>query len=126
MIKASGIAAGIMMMGDNFINAVHYTTHVFWSSGDIAMNGGNYLANDIWGKTLEMTKLGHYLTNNNASYDAWRITSTNFANQVPNGSTVFAMQNINGVSVMSTWANIEYPILSKKLVEIIYEIIGGI
>lgn len=66
------------------------------------------------------------LTKHSADYGAWKIASANFANQVSNGSTVFAMQNINGVSITSTWATIEYPILEKKAIEIIYEIIGGI
>lgn len=126
MAKVGGLGAAMVMMGDNFSNAIHHTTHVFWSGGDISMNGGNYLANDVGGTTLEMTRLGQYLTNHSAKYEAWKIASANFANQVSNGSTVFAMQNINGVGIASTWATTEYPILVKKAVEIIYEIIGGI
>lgn len=41
-------------------------------------------------------------------------------------STVFVMRNINGVGIASTWATTEYPILAKKAIEFIYEIIGGI
>lgn len=126
MAKVGGLGAAMVMMGDNFSNAIHHTTHVFWSGGDISMNGGNYLAKDVGGTTLEMTRLGQYLTNHSAKYEAWKIASANFANQVPNGSTVFAMQNINGISITSTWATTEYPILVRKAVEIIYEIIGGI
>ena len=90
------------------------------------MNGGNYLAKDVGGTTLEMTRLGQYLTNHSVKYEAWKIASANFANQVSNGSTVFAIQNINGISITSTWATTEYPILVKKAAEIIYVIIGGI
>ncbi len=126
MVKVGGLGATILMMGDNFNNALHHTTHVFWSGGDISMNGGKYLANDVGGKTLEMTKLGQYLTNSGAKYEAWKIASANFASQVQNGGTIFAMQNINGIGITSTWATTEYPILVKKAVEIIYEIVGGI
>ena len=126
MLKAGGFGATMLMLGDNLSSAFNNFTHVFWSGGDISMNGGNYLANDVGGKTLEMTRLGQYLTKHSAEYDAWKIASANFANQVSNGSTVFVMQNINGVGIASTWATTEYPILAKKVIEFIYEIIGGI
>ena len=126
MLKAGGFGATMLMLGDNLRSAFNNFTHVFWSGGDISMNGGNYLANDVGGKTLEMTRLGQYLTKHSAEYDAWKIASANFANQVSNGSTVFVMQNVNGVGITSTWATTEYPILAKKAIEFIYEIIGGI
>ena len=126
MAKVGGLGAAMVMMGDNFSNVIHHTTHVFWSGGDISMNGGNYLAKDVGRTTLEMTRLGQYLTNHSAEYDAWKIASANFANQVSNGSTVFVVQNINGVGIASTCATTEYPILAKKAIEFIYEIIGGI
>lgn len=126
MLKTGGFGATMLMLGDNLSSAFNNFTHVFWSGGDISMNGGNYLANDVGGKTLEMTRLGQYLAKHSAEYGAWEIASANFANQVSNGSTVFVMQNINGVGIASTWATTEYPILAKKVIEFIYEIIGGI
>ena len=90
------------------------------------MNGGSYLANEVGGKTLEMTKLGQYLSGIEFNDQLWKIASANFANQVSNGGTVFAMQNIEGIRISSVWATIEYDILIKKGVEIIYEVIGGI
>ena len=126
MLKAGGFGATMLMLGDNLSSVFNNFTHVFWSGGDISMNAGNYLANDVGGKTLEMTRLGQYLTKHSVEYDAWKIASVNFANQVSNGSTVFVMQNINGVGIASTWATTEYPVLAKKAIEFIYEIIGGI
>lgn len=124
MAKTGGLGAAFYMMYDNFKNAAHYTTHVFWSGGDLSMNGGSYLSSDVGGTTLEMTKLGQYLTNHNSSYDAWKIASANFANQVPSGGTVFAVQNMQGVGIASTWATTEYPILVKKGAEIVWTLLG--
>ncbi len=126
MAKAGGIGAAGYMMLDNLSNSFKYTTHVFWSDGEIAENGGSSLANDIGGTTLEMTHLGKYLTLNNSLYDAWKIASTNFALQVPTNGVAFSMQNLMGIGIQSTWATTEYPILFKKAVQIIYELIGGL
>lgn len=80
------------------------------------MNGGSYLSSDIGGTTLGMTKLGQYLTNHNSSYDAWKAASLNFANQVPCGGSVFAVQNMQGVGIYSTWATYIVSYFSKKKV----------
>lgn len=48
----------------------------------------------------------------------WKIASVNFANQVPNGATVFVVQNLQGVGLTSTWATTEYPILFKKVLKL--------
>jgi hypothetical protein len=124
MVKAGGVHASAIMVSDNFRNALHQPTHVFWSGGDIAMNGGKSLAQNINGTTLEMTKLGQYLTNNSASIDVWKIASANFAQQVSPGSVVFSVQNIAGLSINGIWATIEFPILAKRGIDILYLMLG--
>ena len=127
MLSAGGITATLYMLGDNLINSVHYSTHVFWSGGEAPMNAASYLSKYVNGISLEMTLLGRYLTYNNIRLDdAWMIASQNFANQVSIGGTVFSIQNIGGIGIDSFWALYEYPILLKKNVHILFEFIGGI
>ncbi|MDY2888261.1 MAG: RHS repeat-associated core domain-containing protein, partial [Candidatus Caccosoma sp.] len=124
MYILGGSASAGLMMADNIFNSFNYKTHIFWSGGELSMNGASYLASQTNGITLEMTRLGRYLTKIDASYATWQFASMNFVNQVPNGSIVFAVQNMSGVSLSSTWAMIEYPELIRKGVEIIFTILG--
>ena len=122
-IIGGSTSAGLMML-DNLINSFNYKTHIFWSGGELSMEGASYLASQTNGISLEMTKLGQYLTKIDAPNYVWRFASFNFVNQVPNGSTIFAVQNTSGVFLSSTWATIEYPELIRKGVEIIFTILG--
>ena len=124
MLKAGGIGATGYMIYDNLKNALIYTPHVFWSGGDMVKGASQTIANNVGGTTLEMTKLGQYLTSKDASYNTWLIASQNFANQVPNGATVYSVQNPDGVRLLSAWATVEFPSLVNKAVEIIYKILG--
>ena len=126
MIQAVGGTAAITMMLDNLTNAFYYKTHIFWSGGELSQNAGAYLAQNVQGITLEMTRLGQYLSKLPIfNRDAWAIASANFANQVKNGSTAFVVQNTAGVNIDSIWATVEHPILVKKIIELIYVILTG-
>ena len=126
ILQAVGATAAGAMMLDNLQNAFHYTTHIFWSGGELSQNAGTYLAQNIQGITLEMTKLGQYLSKlPKFNEDAWAVASANFANQVRSGSTVFVIQNTYGVRIDSVWATVEYDILAKKIAELIYVILTG-
>lgn len=72
-----------------------------------------------------MTKLGDYLNSINANLKSCEAASELFANQVPNNSTVFFVQNLYEYCNLSIWASVEEPILKEKLVEIIKIIFGG-
>ena len=128
MFKTGGVVSAGYMMMDNIGHAIKPFTHVFWSGGEIAKEGGKHLANDVGGRTLEMTRLGIYLSKkgNSISFDAWRFASANFAHQVAKGGTVFSVQNVNGVFMQGAWATVEFPILAQKFVNIVWEIIGGL
>ena len=123
--KSAGLAAVGYAIADNWNNSIHCYTHVFWSGGELAENGGRYVANDVGGKTLEMTKLGNYLQSINANLNSWEQASKLFANQVSSNSTVFFTQNIHEYYNLSIWATIEEPILTGKAVDIIRIIFGG-
>ena len=126
MLQAAGGTAAVTMMLDNLTNSFHHTTHIFWSGGELSQNAGAYLAQNVQGITLEMTKLGQYLSKlPQFNRKAWEIASANFANQVTNGSAVFVVQNTAGVIIDSIWATVEYPILVKKIIELIYVILKG-
>lgn len=126
--KMGGVGAAGYAMYDNFKNAFHYTNHIFWSGGELSMNGAKYLASDVDGVTLEMTNLGHFLTKyysgNNFNPALWQAASQNFANQVPQGATVISVQNLAGINLSSMWATIEYPSLIQKEVEMIFVLLG--
>ena len=126
MYSAAGLGAAKAMMQSNFSNALHYSTHVFWSGGELSMNSAKYLAQDIGGTTLEMTKLGQYLSKlPSFNAEAWRIASTNFANQVPGGSTAFTVLNSAGPRLDSIWVTVEHPILLKKILDLIVVMVNG-
>lgn len=82
------------------------------STEQVYISPGSYV-------TLELDLIA-----NKAGYEAWKIASANFANQVPTGGMVFAVQNMQGVGIGSTWATTEYPILLKKGSEIIWVLLG--
>ena len=106
MIGAAGFGAAGTMLIDNLQNAVRYSTHIFWSGGERPQNVGEYLAKNLGGITLEMTRLGKYLSSlSDFNLDAWRIASSNFANQVQNGSTVFVIHSSAGIGIQSIWGN---------------------
>ena len=123
MLKLAGSTATATMLSDNIQNALHYTTHVFWSGGELSQNASSYLAQNVKGITLEMTKLGQHLSSLPFDTNKWKIESANFANQVRNGSVAFVVHNQYGVNIDSTWAKVEYRILIKKIVDLIYVVV---
>ena len=119
VVGGAGIVAGAKMLLDNASQACSSASQVFWSGGDVAKEAAKQVANDIGGKTLEMTRLGTYLEQTDASYSVWQAASENFANVASNSSeAIYSIQNVTGVSLQSTWATIEYPLLQGK--DIIY------
>jgi len=116
---SAGIVAGAKMLADNTSQACSSVSQVFWSGGDVAKNAAKQVANDVGGKTLEMTRLGTYLEQIDAPYSVWQAASSNFANVASNSSSaICSIQNAAGVSLQSTWATIEYPLLQGR--DIIY------
>ncbi len=115
VVETVGFTAGAKMIADNVSQAFTQTSQVFWSGGDVAKDAANQFAKDVGGKTLEMTRLGSYLETIDASYSAWQAASSNFANVATNiNSAIYSIQNVAGVNLQSTWATIEYPILSGQ------------
>lgn len=111
------------MIADNVSQAVNKAPQVFWSGGDVAKNASVQIAEQVNGITLEMTKLGQYLEQTNASINAWAAASRNYANVASNvAPCVYSVQNAAGVRISSIWATIEYPLVKCK--EIIYSIVG--
>ena len=109
-----GISAAAKMLIDNVSQACSNTPQVFWS-GESVKSAANELANNVGGKTLEMTRLGTYLNEINAPYGAWQAASSNFANIANNSScAIYSVQYAGGVGVQSIWATIEYPLLVGK------------
>ena len=108
-IGGGGLVAGGKMVADNITQAVSRTPQVFWSGGDIAKEAARKVAQDVGGKTLEMTKLGQHLEKVNASMKMWSAASANFANSA--SGIVYSVQNSAGIRIQSIWATIEYPIL---------------
>ena len=52
----------------------------------------------------------------------WKAASSNFANAASNSSNaIYSIQNVAGVSLNSTWAKVEYPLLHGR--DIIYGIV---
>jgi hypothetical protein len=124
MVNAAGIGAAGAMLASNFSNALHYSTHIFWSGGELSKNAARELADILGGTTLEMTQLGHYLENlSGFNAEAWRIASVNFANQVQSGSTAFVVHNLSGIRLASIWATVEYPILIQKIIDLIFVVV---
>ena len=123
MLKLAGSTATATMLSDNIQNALHYTTHVFWSGGELSKNASSYLAQNVKGITLEMTKLGQHLSSLPFDTNKWKIASANFANQVRNGSVAFVVHNQYGVNIDSIWAKVEYRTLIKKIVDLIYVVV---
>ena len=118
---SAGVAAGAKMLADNVSQACSSASQVFWSGGDVAKNAAKQVADDVGGKTLEMTQLGAYLEQIDAPYSAWQAASLNFANVASSLSgAIYSIQNAAGVGLQSVWATIEYPLLQGK--EIIYGI----
>lgn len=116
---SAGIVAGVKMLADNTSQACSSVSQVFWSGGDVAKNAAKQVANDVGGKTLDMTRLGTYLEQIDAPYSVWQAASSNFANVASNSSSaIYSIQNAAGVGLQSTWATIEYPLLQGR--DIIY------
>ena len=116
---SAGISAGAKMLMDNTSQAFNKGAQVFWAGGDVAKNAAKQVANNVGGKTLEMTRVRTYLEQINAPYSAWQAASSNFANVANNSSrAIYAIQNASGVRLKSIWATIEYPLLKGK--DIIY------
>ncbi len=120
MYQAAGLAGAGYMMMDNLKNSFHYVTHVFWSGGDIAKEAAADYANTINGTTLEMTRLGQYLSGlPEYNQRAWELASYNFANQVPSYSQVNAILYYPGMRENAIWYTQEIIELGKKFIEII-------
>ena len=123
VVGSSGFSAGVKMLADNASQAYSNVSQVFWSGGDVAKNAAKQVANEIGGKTLEMTRVGAYLEQISAPYSAWQAASSNFANVASNSSSaIYSIQNASGVGIQSIWATIEYPLLQGK--EIIYGVVS--
>jgi hypothetical protein len=122
MAIVAGLTGAWYMMFDNLSNSFYYTTHVFWSGGDVARNKAEVFAMDIGGKTLEMTKLGQYLekyfSGPNYNQIVWEIASMNFANQVKFNDFVYAFLYYPEMRENGIWMK-EMLELLKKAVEII-------
>ncbi len=134
MYKVGGAAAAGYMMLDNLGHSFSQFTHVFYSGGyvdnqgnivDVSKNRAAELANATGGKTIDMTRIGTYLTKMGYSSDhsAWTYASANFANQVPYLGKVHAILYYPGMSEASVWLTTELPSLVKRFIEII---IGGL
>ena len=118
-VGGAGLAAGMKMISDNVSQAFCGAPQVFWSGQDLAKNAARQIANDIGGKTLEMTKLGSTLEQSGASDAVWRAASSNFANVANNSSSaIYSVQNAAGIRIQSIWSTVEYPMLNGR--EIIY------
>ncbi len=123
VVGSAGFSAGVKMLADNASQACSNVSQVFWSGGDVAKNAAKQVANEIGGKTLEMTRVGSYLEQINAQYSAWQAASSNFANVASNSSSaIYSIQNASGVGIQSIWATIEYPLLQGK--DIIYGVVS--
>ena len=107
------------------LNATNTGGRVFWSGGNIAKNAAFDFANANGMKTIEMTTSGRFMNAispyipNSLSRPIWNRLSSNFANGAVGEINVF--QYTAGVSLRSTWRNIEYPILKNN--NIIYHIV---
>ena len=114
-VSSAGAAAGMKMIADNVSQAWNNAPQVFWSGGDMAKNGAKQVASGIGGNTLEMTRLGMYLEQIDAPYPAWQAASSNFANIASNASSsIYSIQNVDGIKIQSIWATIEYPLLQGR------------
>ena len=102
------------MITDNVSQAVNRVTQVFWSGGlDEAGNHAQQVAQNVGGKTLEMTRVGQYLGQmSGVDSSVWNAASTNFANTARN--MVYTVQNTPLLRPNSTWNQIEYPILLRN------------
>lgn len=57
-VSGGGLVAGGKMIADNVSRAVAKAPQVFWSGGNLAKDSACKVAQDVGGKTLEMTRLG--------------------------------------------------------------------
>lgn len=102
-------------------------SRVFWSGGEKAMNAAMEYATANSMTTLEMTRAGKNLTNLTRGMPwseagpMWQRLSKVYANG--SKGTVHVFQNSQGVGINSVWRTIEYPILKKNGVNIIYNIV---
>ena len=125
MVGSGGIVAGGKMILDNVSQAINNNSQVFWAGGDAAKNAAQQVANniDVAGKTLDMTRVGQYLEQINATREVWQIASANFANVAnSSGSMIYSIQNIQGVYLQSIWVTTEYPLMSSA--HIIYGVVA--
>ncbi len=122
-VGSGGIAAGGKMLADNVSQAVSKAPQIFWSGRDLAKNAAREVAEDVGGKTLEMTRLGQHLEKTNTPIEMWKAASLNFANVANSaGASIHSIQNSAGVGLRSIWAAVEYPLLSSK--DIIYGVVS--
>ena len=114
-VSGGGLVAGGKMIADNASQAVAKAPQVFWSGGNLAKDSACKVAQDVGGKTLEMTRLGQHLEKIQAPIESWKAASTNFANVANNASSsIYSIQNSDGVGLRSIWATVEYPLLSSR------------
>ena len=132
MFKGGISAAGYMMI-DNLGHSFSSFTHVFYSGGYVNENGdvidiskfrAAVLAKSLGGKTIDMTRLGMYLTKMGypSNHATWTYASANFANQVPTNGIVHAVLYYPGMIETSVWMTTELPELLRRFINII---IGG-
>ena len=117
--KIAGGAGALYMMADNLKNAIYYTPHVFWSGDTVAKDAATKYALDNGYITVGMTRVGQYLETGNYAQKAWEIASYNFANQVPDNSTIHAILYYPKMWENSIWYTQELGVLINKMVEII-------
>ncbi len=122
VVSGGGIVAGAKMLADNVSQWINRLPSVFWSGGNPAQKASESVAKCVGGNTLEMTRLGQYLTKLDATIKTWRAASQNFANVASNTSrSIYSIQNSAYVNIGSTWRNVEYPLLRAR--DIIYGVV---
>jgi RHS repeat-associated protein len=100
---------------------------VFWSGGDEARLAAEAFAKANGATTLEMTAAGQRLQQITKGMDwadakpLWEAASREFAEGATETVHVF-QSGTRGVSLQSVWRNVEYPILQKNGINIIYSV----
>jgi RHS repeat-associated protein len=118
---AGGEALTLLTMGGRAVS----TGRVFWSGKQLASDAAQNFAKANGKITLEMTFKGRMLTKltDLTSYKLtaplWRNASASFAKGASGTVHVFHNGTL-GVGVNSIWRTVEYPILNKNNVNIIY------
>lgn len=101
---------------------------VFWSGGRTAQSAAEKFAVENGGSTLELTSAGRAVEAAteglpwSQAKPLWNRASAEFAEGAQ--GTVHVFHNAAGVSLDSVWRGIEYPILQRNGVKMIYHTVG--